>query len=237
MWTFPPRRIVVAVDFGAASAAATRIAGQLARAFEARLTAVHAETIEAPPYFTSEQVKAIERERRAARTEARRYLARFVEPLAGMPVESVVSQASPASGILEAAREADLIVMGTHGRRGPARWWAGSVAERVVRESRAPVLVVREGRGAPADPFKRIHVIAAAGTNDGPARRYARGLGSVMGGEVARDTSLSLRDARTEGATLAVIARPARQSLSWLTDAAGDALRSNRGPMLFVPPV
>jgi nucleotide-binding universal stress UspA family protein len=38
---------------------------------------------------------------------------------------------------------ADLIVMGTHGRRGFAHFLMGSVAEVVLRESRVPVLVVR----------------------------------------------------------------------------------------------
>jgi len=51
----------------------------------------------------------------------------------------------PADEILRAARRAraDLVVMGTHGRRGVSRLFMGSVAERVVRESRVPVLTVR----------------------------------------------------------------------------------------------
>jgi nucleotide-binding universal stress UspA family protein len=43
-----------------------------------------------------------------------------------------------------AAREhVDLIVMGTHGRKGAAHLFLGSVAERVVREASCPVLTVR----------------------------------------------------------------------------------------------
>ena len=37
----------------------------------------------------------------------------------------------------------DLIVMGTHGRKGLARMMVGSVAERVIREAPCPVLTVR----------------------------------------------------------------------------------------------
>lgn len=52
----------------------------------------------------------------------------------------------PVRGILQAARawNADLIVMGTHGRRGLAHFFLGSVAEQVVRESPVPVLTVRD---------------------------------------------------------------------------------------------
>ncbi|MFP3504855.1 universal stress protein [Burkholderia sp. SIMBA_062] len=47
--------------------------------------------------------------------------------------------------------DADLIVMGTHGRRGLRRALLGSVAESLVRIADRPVLVVREGPGAGAD--------------------------------------------------------------------------------------
>lgn len=40
--------------------------------------------------------------------------------------------------------DADMIVCGTHGRRGLARWTMGSIAEAVVRKATCPVLVVRE---------------------------------------------------------------------------------------------
>jgi nucleotide-binding universal stress UspA family protein len=52
---------------------------------------------------------------------------------------------SPADEILSLARDvdADLIIVGTHGRTGVKRWVMGSVAERVVREAACPVFVVR----------------------------------------------------------------------------------------------
>ena len=43
-------------------------------------------------------------------------------------------------------RDCDLVVMGTHGRRGANRWVMGSDAEIVARHSPAPVLLVREPR-------------------------------------------------------------------------------------------
>jgi nucleotide-binding universal stress UspA family protein len=52
--------------------------------------------------------------------------------------------------ILKAAEEvhADLIVMGTHGRRGVSRALLGSVAENVVRTAPCPVLAIRGPKGA-----------------------------------------------------------------------------------------
>ncbi|NJL16556.1 MAG: universal stress protein [Nitrospira sp.] len=51
----------------------------------------------------------------------------------------------PADSILDAAltQPADLIVMGTHGRRGLSHALIGSVAESVLRKARCPVLTVR----------------------------------------------------------------------------------------------
>jgi nucleotide-binding universal stress UspA family protein len=49
----------------------------------------------------------------------------------------------PAGCILEAARKADAIVMGTLGRTGLPHLLIGSVAERVVRHAPVPVLTVR----------------------------------------------------------------------------------------------
>ncbi|MBK8012178.1 MAG: universal stress protein [Deltaproteobacteria bacterium] len=48
----------------------------------------------------------------------------------------------PATAIITAAEHFDLVVMGTHQRKGPLRLWLGSVAEKVVRLSPVPVLTV-----------------------------------------------------------------------------------------------
>ncbi len=59
-------------------------------------------------------------------------------------VERSFVHPSVADGILSYAAEhdIDLIVMGTHGRRGVQRWMMGSIAEEVVRRSECPVLTV-----------------------------------------------------------------------------------------------
>ncbi len=142
-WAYPPARILAPVDFGAASARALQVADTLARAHGSVLSVLHADIIEAPVYFTHEQARAIERERQAAGSSIERELTRFVRRVTLGPAAMAFVEEAPATAIAEAAGHADLIVMGTHGRRGPSRWWLGSVAERTVRESRVPVLVVR----------------------------------------------------------------------------------------------
>lgn len=64
----------------------------------------------------------------------------------GLSVERHLRRGRPDEEILEAVAEydADLVVMGTHGRTGVGRFLAaGSVAERVVRHSETPVLTAR----------------------------------------------------------------------------------------------
>lgn len=60
-------------------------------------------------------------------------------------VEVAVREGSPAQTVLQYAKKKkiDLIVMGTHGRRGLNRILLGSVAEEVVRTSDVPVMTVR----------------------------------------------------------------------------------------------
>ena len=58
--------------------------------------------------------------------------------------EVLAGQPSPAITAEAAAHEADLIVMGTHGRSGFAHLVLGSVAESVVRTAECPVLTVRD---------------------------------------------------------------------------------------------
>ncbi len=63
----------------------------------------------------------------------------------GVVVSFKMGTGNAAEEIIKAADEinADLIAMSTHGRSGISRWALGSVAERVVRVSSRPVLVVR----------------------------------------------------------------------------------------------
>jgi len=64
---------------------------------------------------------------------------------AGFKVTCMVRDGGAASMILKVADDlgVDVIAMSTHGRTGPAHWLIGSVAERVVRHSKVPVMMIR----------------------------------------------------------------------------------------------
>jgi nucleotide-binding universal stress UspA family protein len=81
-------------------------------------------------------------------------------------VEPVIRYGIAADKILDYGTEieVDLIIMATHGRSGITRWWMGSVAEKVISEATAPVLLVQSKRRrstAAADKPASIHKILA----------------------------------------------------------------------------
>lgn len=151
MIRFPPRRILVAYDLSKPAGAAWRHAAALAARCGAVLELAYVEpwlpeaaagpggAFGPSPRLTPRRVKELRETIRAK---------------VGDGVKIVVSEGPPASGILRLARArgADMIVVGTHGRRGLSRIIMGSVAEEIVRSSHVPVLVAR---GRPGE-IKRI---------------------------------------------------------------------------------
>lgn len=79
--------------------------------------------------------------------DAEKHLKEVVQDYArnGIQPELVVREGFPTDAILNFAQtqSVDLIVMGTHGRRGFDRFAMGSVTEQVLRKARCPVLVIR----------------------------------------------------------------------------------------------
>ncbi len=148
------RRIVCPTDFSEFSKRALSCAGALARWYGASLTAVHVYPFFPPP--PSEipidprgvPLQADLRVRLIAE------LRRFLEPArrAGLPAEAVLLEGDPVKEIIHHARDgnADLIVLGTHGRSGFERLMLGSVAERVLRLAPCPVLTVPRQTGGQA---------------------------------------------------------------------------------------
>jgi nucleotide-binding universal stress UspA family protein len=139
------RRILVATDFSEASGAALRLAADLARESGGDLTVQH--TCEVPLYAYSEMAMAPVDLLEPVIAVARQKLDDEVAALRGRcpGVRGILKVGVPWEEVLAAAAEvaADLVVVGTHGRRGVTHALLGSVAEKVVRLSTVPVLTVR----------------------------------------------------------------------------------------------
>lgn len=139
------KRVLVPIDFSEESLAAMRTALELAGSTHAEVVLIHA--YELPPLALAEPVyfpsSLIEESQRALEAKLDELLKQEARP--GLQLRGSVVVGSAALVIVEAATQekADLIVMGTHGRRGLRRWAVGSVTERVVRTSTIPVLAVR----------------------------------------------------------------------------------------------
>ena len=142
--------ILVPTDFGPASDAALAYAKDLAEKYSARLSLLHVLTSpEATGYWTPEvyvpaSLEARERLARAARERVENALTAEERSRCGVVIQ--VRAGSVADDILDFAREHDvnLIVMGTHGRRGLSHLLLGSVAEHVLRRAPCPVVTTRE---------------------------------------------------------------------------------------------
>ena len=236
-WRCPPKTIVVGVDFGEASARALAVARVVASAFESHVRAVHAERFDPPPYFTMEQINRLEAERRAAQEAAAGHLSRFAATSA-FQVEPVVVDEPPVEGILRASDQADLIVLGTHGRRGPGRWWLGSVAERVVRAAAVPVLVTHADGSAASSVFERVTFVHAAGLGDDPARQCATHLAEIGGHALIEGGSALQCTPEVLGSASLVVLATRIERPSWgVTDSIARVLGSCARPLLFIPSV
>ncbi len=146
------KKLCCAVDFSETSRAAMREAAELARRFDGKLDLVHVHL--PPPIAAAPDVFVPPPEfLEVASNELRGAMARWqeeAERVVGRAVNATVLLGSPADDIARFTREHghDLLVVGTHGRRGVQRLLLGSVAERLVREAPCSVLVVRVAQAA-----------------------------------------------------------------------------------------
>ncbi len=137
-----PLRILVPIDFSAGSEAALEMATSLARDSGGSLILTHVEII---PLSAAggEYLYAIPE---PPTEELLAKLNAVAVPDSQVPVERRLLAGDPADAIIRLAETegADMIVMGTHGRRGLTRLLMGSVAEAVVRAAPCPVLTVKQ---------------------------------------------------------------------------------------------
>ena len=142
------KTILFATDFSDTADAALAEAAAVAREHGAKLLILHVQgplvayAMTGPCYMVPE-------------TESDRLkeaLSRIVPPGQGLVCEHLLVMGDPASEIVRIARDeqTDMIVMGSHGRRGLNRLLLGSVAETVLRHAPCPVLIYRGDQRQPA---------------------------------------------------------------------------------------
>ena len=136
------KKILCPIDLDGSAASALALAAETARELGAEVQVLHVVSLPMPaegaPIFIE-----VCRERAEL---ARATMAELVKKnLADIPSESRVEIGDPGSVIVAAAKQlpADLVVMATHGRKGVARFFLGSVAEIVMRGVTCPVLTAK----------------------------------------------------------------------------------------------
>ncbi|HXT68756.1 MAG TPA: universal stress protein [Vicinamibacterales bacterium] len=143
------KKILVATDFGEPSEAALRYGIELTRRFDASLHVLHVVAdlaVQANPLpGPAIDVGSLQTELEVSARATLDSLLPEPERSALRAHLEVTVSASPAETILAVARDlpADLIIVGTHGRRGFAHFLMGSVAQHVSRLANCPVLTVR----------------------------------------------------------------------------------------------
>ena len=136
------RCILVPVDMSEYARAGLQVATELARLSGGKLHLLNAYGLSPSEYpYAAYFADEIERE---VANNSKRELVQWAARFAPADVEVHTSPKDAQHAILELAEEldADLIVMGTHGRRGLKHLLMGSVAEFVVRSAPCPVLTV-----------------------------------------------------------------------------------------------
>lgn len=141
------KSILVPIDFSDYSKNALRYAGQFAKKFGAKLFLVYVvEPMIYPADFSMGQVAipSTDIDLHARAKEELDNLAKTLDP--SLHVETLIKTGKPFVEIHDTAleKDADLIIIATHGHTGVEHLLFGSTAEKVVRKAPCPVLTLRE---------------------------------------------------------------------------------------------
>lgn len=142
-------KILLAVDDSKFSEAATETVIEQAPTQNAEVRVLH--VLEPPPLLLTREMggydTCLETAWEAQRQQAETVVAKAAELLRarGLNVAAAVEQGDPKSKILDVAEEwhADLIVLGSHGRKGLGRFLIGGISDAVARHARCSVEIVR----------------------------------------------------------------------------------------------
>ena len=141
--------VLCPIDFSEFSVRAFRYAVSLAEHYQAKLVAQHVvELWRYPSAGFAASVELYDEFLQSIHEKGKKHLEEFVKDHTHSQIQSelLVDRGHAPDSILSFAQtqKADVIVMGTHGRRGYDRLMLGSVTDRVMRRAPCPVLAVRE---------------------------------------------------------------------------------------------
>jgi nucleotide-binding universal stress UspA family protein len=185
--------ILCPVDLSETSRTVLGYAVALARLYGARLRVLSVVAAPSwPPALAPAAVTGLTIEMRKTLSDE---LEQLIQPAlaAGVPTDVQLEEGYVVAEILEYARSADLIVMGTHGRSGFDRLVLGSVAEKIIRKAESPVLTVPPSPAGAAAAAPRLRaILCAIDFSDLSARAvdYAVSLATAMHARLVLTTVL-----------------------------------------------
>lgn len=179
-------KILVPVDFSDLSKKALQVANSFANLFGAKVTPFHSHIpiseldepyalgMSSQVYQDFEDIEKNLFERLKTFSSNQVDKSRLVDP--------IISMGNPAQSIIDSAEDFDFVVMSTHGRTGFTRFLLGSVAEKVLRLSHTPVLIVEDESNV--DDFKKILVTTDFSENSFVAFPYAIDIAEKANAEI-----------------------------------------------------
>jgi len=170
-------KILCPVDFFPASDAAVNYAAGLAANYDARIHLLHVITPLLPTAYeyAVDTTSIIESLEKNAAEEMKKLSLRAKESGVHADFEIRIGDVYDEIKHCIEAERPELVVMGTHGRRGVQRWFMGSTTEKLLRHSPVPLLTISaSGERVPAAPrFRRILVTTDFSEGTADALAYA----------------------------------------------------------------
>ena len=167
-------KILCPVDFFPASDAAVSYAVGLGANYDATIHLLHVITPILPNEYAIDTVEIMKSMEKSTAEEMKKLVARVKE--AGVSIYTEIRTGDVYDQIKQAIEvvQPELVVMGTHGRRGVERWFMGSTTEKLMRHSPVPLLTISASGEKVAVPrFRRILVTTDFSDGTPDALAYA----------------------------------------------------------------
>jgi nucleotide-binding universal stress UspA family protein len=173
------KKILCPIDFSPAALKAADYAAALAKNYGAKIQLLHVIAPVAYYEYGLSPVDTIKAMEEASSAEMKKLVTRLTAK--GVSVQTKVRTGDVRDETRRSisAAKPDLIAMGTHGRRGFARWVMGSVTEWMMRHSPVPVLTISAKETITKPVFRQILVTTDFSEGSADALAYAVSIGET----------------------------------------------------------